>query len=536
MQGLVKKPSACMRLTRFVFLFVLLVVKAHINGGHSLPLSNDAIGTKPLLFDNASSTTLLPSNATDDGDSLLDFPEDIFTEYQLQHGAILLHLFFGIYCFILTGFVCNDYLLPTIDLICIRLKISTDVAGATFLAAASSFPEFFITLIGTFLTKNDLGVGTVVGSAVFNTFATPAVGAIFAMQAIPLQWKILSRDCLIYGASVGALVYVMWDGEISKWESLFLVLAFLTYFVILLNEKRIIKRCKAIRRAWKVSPHKGSSSNSVQIQPAPERELVAENYTMPFGTYTPNFHPDLITEYNNHMNKLKAAVNAEAANANGGQTPVEKQQPPVQHQDEEDSVPESIFVWPSDKPPISKFWFLFVWPIKFLLLCTIPDIRYKSRRQWYPLSFIMCTAWIAISSYLASWMTTVVGTTIFIPDSVMGLTFLAAGGNLPEMVSIVLLSRQGQGDMAMSNIFGANTLDILLCLGVPWSIQTFMANEPIVIASKALVYSNLTIIFCLLGFYLATFYWKFVLNRKVGFTCLLMYGIFLVFAIYMEIR
>lgn len=40
-------------------------------------------------------------------------------------------------------------------------------------------------------------------------------------------------------------------------------------------------------------------------------------------------------------------------------------------------------------------------------------------------------------------MTTVVGDTVGIPDSVMGITFLSAGGNLPEMVSIVILSRQG---------------------------------------------------------------------------------------------
>lgn len=37
-----------------------------------------------------------------------------------------------------------------------------------------------------------------------------------------------------------------------------------------------------------------------------------------------------------------------------------------------------------------------------------------------------------------------VGDTIGIPDSVMGITFLSAGGNLPEMVSIVILSRQGK--------------------------------------------------------------------------------------------
>lgn len=41
-------------------------------------------------------------------------------------------------------------------------------------------------------------------------------------------------------------------------------------------------------------------------------------------------------------------------------------------------------------------------------------------------------------------MTTVVGDTIDIPDSIMGLTFLAAGGNMPELASIVILAKQGK--------------------------------------------------------------------------------------------
>lgn len=57
-----------------------------------------------------------------------------------------------------------------------------DVVGATFMAAATSSPELFINCIGTFVTKGDLGVGTVVGSAVFNILAVPACCGLFAGQ------------------------------------------------------------------------------------------------------------------------------------------------------------------------------------------------------------------------------------------------------------------------------------------------------------------------------------------------------------------
>uniref|UniRef100_A0A671NNN3 Sodium/potassium/calcium exchanger 3-like n=1 Tax=Sinocyclocheilus anshuiensis TaxID=1608454 RepID=A0A671NNN3_9TELE len=61
--------------------------------------------------------------------------------------------------------VCDDYFVPSLEKICERLHLSEDVAGATFMAAGSSAPELFTSVIGVFITKGDLGVGTIVGSA-----------------------------------------------------------------------------------------------------------------------------------------------------------------------------------------------------------------------------------------------------------------------------------------------------------------------------------------------------------------------------------
>ena len=64
----------------------------------------------------------------------------------------------------------------------VELQVKEDVAGATFMAAASSSPELFINCVGTFVTKGDLGVGAVVGSAVFNILAVPAVCGLLGGQ------------------------------------------------------------------------------------------------------------------------------------------------------------------------------------------------------------------------------------------------------------------------------------------------------------------------------------------------------------------
>ncbi|XP_018304322.1 sodium/potassium/calcium exchanger 3 [Mycetomoellerius zeteki] len=445
--------------------------------------------------------------------SIREFSE-VFTYEQRRHGAVVLHLLFGFYCFVLTAFVCNDYLLPALDIICTQLNISTDVAGATFLATASCFPELFVNVVGTFLTESDLGVGTVMGSAVFNTFATPACGALSAIQAIPLEWRILTRDCIIYVISVVVLVIVMWDGIIQLYEAIILMVLLISYLMILFCSKLIVRWYNKIVHLY---IYKARSTNLTN-----EETPKISQESMPDGLYRPYFHGELVVEYRRSVASRKSSVAGVEA-----QTHVENIEEYVE--------PDTPFVWPTGSR-LNKIWFYLVWPLKFVLFITIPDTRYKRWKRWYVLTFIMCIIWIAVASYLTSWMTTVLGDTIGIPDSVMGITFQAAGGNMPELVSIIILSRQGNGDMAMSNTLGANTLDILLCLGLPWMIKILMSQQDIAIVSGALRFSVLSIVACVIAFYLVTALCKYRLNKKVGVICLILYAIFLAFALSFELN
>jgi Ca2+/Na+ antiporter len=52
------------------------------------------------------------------------------------------------------------------------------------MAISTSAPELFTNVIGTFVTKGDMGLGTIVGSAVFNILAVGAACGIMAGIAI----------------------------------------------------------------------------------------------------------------------------------------------------------------------------------------------------------------------------------------------------------------------------------------------------------------------------------------------------------------
>lgn len=108
--------------------------------------------------------------------------------------------------------------------------MNEDVVGATFMAAATSSPELFINSVGTFITHSDIGVGTVVGSAVFNVLAVPACCGLFAAgQMVQLDWWPISRDCFMYAVSVVSLIVVLHDGKVMWYEGLGLALAYFIY-------------------------------------------------------------------------------------------------------------------------------------------------------------------------------------------------------------------------------------------------------------------------------------------------------------------
>lgn len=64
------------------------------------------------------------------------------------------------------------------------LHLRQDVAGATFMAMASSSPELFINCVGTFVTEGDIGIGAIVGSSVYNILAVPAFCGLFGSMVI----------------------------------------------------------------------------------------------------------------------------------------------------------------------------------------------------------------------------------------------------------------------------------------------------------------------------------------------------------------
>ncbi|KAL5247803.1 hypothetical protein ACHWQZ_G019631 [Mnemiopsis leidyi] len=134
--------------------------------------------------------------------------------------------------FIAIAVVCDDYFVPSLEVICQRLDLSEDVAGATFMAAGSSAPELFTSLAAV-TNNSDIGVGTIVGSAVFNILIIISLSAILSKNVLLLDWRPLTRDAFFYGISIVMFSAFAWDGMFTWWESLVTLLYYFIYILAL---------------------------------------------------------------------------------------------------------------------------------------------------------------------------------------------------------------------------------------------------------------------------------------------------------------
>ncbi|XP_073954445.1 sodium/potassium/calcium exchanger 5-like isoform X2 [Choristoneura fumiferana] len=436
-----------------------------------------------------------------EANSIESFPEGPFTDDQLLRGAFLLYALFGIYAFTLLALVCNDFFIPCVELICEDLKIPQNVAAATFMAVATSFPEFFVNVIATFVTESDMGIGTIVGSAIFNALGVGAVGSLAAIRPIKIEMSPVTRDVLIYMINASVLVAVVWDGQVDWYEALVLAILYVLYFILMFNsvrlfgfiERRFLRCCKSRANERKT------------IQNAESDKPVEEGVD----------------------NK---AFDGTETNGPTGKT----------LDDDEAAVKpnKSIFRFPKGKSWLYIIWWMYTWPIKLILGFTVPSpVTY---RKFYPFAFFMCIVWIGTTSYCVTWSMTVIGHTFFIPDSVMGMTFLAFGGCLPEACSIFIMSRKGEGGIGVSNALGANSLAILFALGLPWLIKTLTLLGQ---GEEAVVYINSNGIDFVIGsllvavscLWIVLFIGKFTLRKSVGAVLAVLYITFITFAILVEL-
>uniref|UniRef100_A0A182Q6T2 Sodium/calcium exchanger membrane region domain-containing protein n=1 Tax=Anopheles farauti TaxID=69004 RepID=A0A182Q6T2_9DIPT len=467
--------------------------------------------------------------------SLDDLPPDLFTEEERLAGAIVLHFLAAIYFFMLLAYVCSEYFLPSVECLCEDLNLSQDVAAATFMATATSMPEFFTNTISTLAVDSDIGLGTIMGSMLFNTLGVAALVGLLTKMHVQLDWWPLTRDSIIVTISTTLLVVCVWDGRIEWYEAMLFSITYVLYFVVMFKNEYLKKiAVHYIQNSWNLC---------ARLEPEPEDgtvdHQVPRKYSVAVLGHAVN---GILVEANGEAPKKTSTNTVPAVSVSTvSEQPVQE---PAQTRCDSEETAKSMKWNELKQLPEKSFagWktiaWIFTWPYRLVVFLTVPDpLRF---RRLYPLSFICCIGWIGLSAYIVFWMISIIGNTFGIPDTVMGMTFLAFGGCMPEAASAVTLIRRGNGAMGVSNSLGANTLAILFSLGLPWFIRTMIDGGPstgayIAIQSYGIQYSVLALFGAIFTLYLVLYIAKYTLRKLVGLALAVGYLVIVTFMILTEL-
>lgn len=111
-----------------------------------------------------------------------------------------------------------------------------------------------------------------------------------------------------------------------------------------------------------------------------------------------------------------------------------------------------------------------------------------------------------ICYFLVEWIT-IIGATAKIPSVIMGLTFLAAGTSVPDMLGAMIVAKRGQGDQAVSSSVGSNVFDIGVGLALPWIAFYAVYQEAYAVTADSL-FVSIIIIIVAVAFVLSVLKWQ----------------------------
>ena len=121
----------------------------------------------------------------------------------------------------------SNYLVEGLGAISEKFDISEAVLGASIAAIGSSAPEFGSSVFSVIEGEPTIGMGTIVGSAIFNITLIVGGAAIFGKYT--LQKRVLKRDGIFYLFTVIVAISTVYDGTLVRLEAVLWSIIFFLY-------------------------------------------------------------------------------------------------------------------------------------------------------------------------------------------------------------------------------------------------------------------------------------------------------------------
>jgi cation:H+ antiporter len=140
-------------------------------------------------------------------------------------------IIFWIFIFIITLIALvkgADWVLDSAERIGLSIGLSPFIIGVTIIGFGTSLPELSSSIAAVFHDTPEIVVANVIGSNIFNILVIIGFAAIVARRLIVTK-DLIDLELPTLSITTAIFLLVVWDGSVTLYESIFLIITFIVY-------------------------------------------------------------------------------------------------------------------------------------------------------------------------------------------------------------------------------------------------------------------------------------------------------------------
>lgn len=378
-------------------------------------------------------------------------------------------------------------------------------------------------MISLFVSQSTLGLGTIIGSEVFNHLIISAACILACNPETPLKLDEMAftREVACYALTMIVFMWALQKGSFERsqfdqclsvcWFQGFILMMFYVGYALLVVYYKTIFPSKysavsilshAIEMPTQVCPITIDGGHEVDTS---IRDIRVGASHVALSDCTENAVNPM------HTNKVDVTNSTNA----------------IQFDASVDSNSWSILMAYAE-----GFMIRLTYPLKVIISRTIVDVTIRENRIYYPITAVVSMVWLGLLAEIMLECITLLGDLLDVSPVIMGLTIGAWGASMPTLWSSVVVARRGLGDMAISNALGANVFSILVGLGLPWFLYPLYIKKPYDgIKDGGILPLSVIMILIILAYYILVRVCSYILQTWMAYLMLTVYIVIIVMCV-----
>ncbi|NBI07730.1 calcium/sodium antiporter [Senegalia massiliensis] len=126
----------------------------------------------------------------------------------------------------------GNFVVTSSSSIALSLGMSETLVGLTIVAIGTSLPELVTSIVAAFKGESDIAIGNAIGSNMFNIVFI--LGITSVIKPLPIENKVFFDILYLIGATILTFIFASTRKQTSRYEGIFLSLAYIGYMVFIL--------------------------------------------------------------------------------------------------------------------------------------------------------------------------------------------------------------------------------------------------------------------------------------------------------------